>query len=880
VLALLQEITKWVDNQPDWVSDAARRILENGSLNDKDIDAIVALLLDSVGLPDLIGYQAVRLDPSMFPAKQPEGAAVALTGIRNPVRINALANTDGISFEPVGLTIVYGYNGAGKSGYARALKSACRARDRERILPDVFNPPDTVGAATARFEWRTPAGDNSVDWIDGKEAHADLSAIAVFDSRCARLFVDDENEVVVVPYGLDILRELVKVFDLVKAELEKQRKRLKFDDSVLASLKGNTKVGNMVAGISPKTNPEMIKSLASLSPDELERKQFLTNLLGEGDPAKAAIALRRSAQRIGTLAQEFARIGEMLSDEGVGKLRETLNAFVAAEQASKIAAEELREGGQALKGTGSNPWRELVESAMRFAEAEPYTGESFPAQSDDVRCVLCQQPLGADAKARLESFVQFLEADTQKKAARLRNTALEHYKRIADVKPRLVISDKTIFDEIREKNPDIAGAILAYLAALVARQKILEEMAKQRCIGQLEVLPPDPIASLESVKAVMEKQADILEKSISPQERQLRVAELAELNARAHLAEMLPLVLKAIEAAKVDVVFAACIRQTDTRGLTKKASELQEKAIAAGLSASLDAELRFLGLAGLKINLQLRGSKGAGIQKLSLDIPKPIDKMKISDVLSEGEQRAIAIATFLAEASLSHNRSGIVFDDPVSSLDHSRRETIAKRLSHEAISRQVIVFTHDLAFVWDLVESAKNNGAQHKGVHVFSSQHVKGLSKDTLPHEGGKLDARINVIKDLEIRARKALEKDHDHETFDLYVRRGYGMLRDCWERLVEEVLFGETVRRFRNGVSTKNLKKAYVDDEDFEAIWHGMTRCSNFTHDSPTDAPVDLPSPDGFLADIVAFTTAFDRAKVNIKEVEKRRVAMIPAAR
>lgn len=254
--------------------------------------------------------------------------------------------------------------------------------------------------------------------------------------------------------------------------------------------------------------------------------------------------------------------------------------------------------------------------------------------------------------------------------------------------------------------------------------------------------------------------------------------------------------------------------------------------------------------------------------------------MRLSDVLSEGEQRAIAIASFLAETSLSHGKSGIVFDDPVSSLDHSRRATIANRLANEAAIRQVIVFTHDLAFVWELVEAAKNAGAAYKGVHVFSSQGVKGLVKDSLPHEGGKLESRLNEIRSYEAKARKALEQELDHQQYDLLVRRGYGLLRDCWERLIEEVMFGETVRRFRNGINTKNLKKAHVDDEDFEAVWHGMTRCSCFTHDSPTDAVVDLPGPDSFLADIEAFAAAYEKAKASTRDVEKRRVEKIPAAR
>lgn len=879
-MALLHDIAKWLDDQPDWVSDAARRIMLNGALSETDIDDLTALLLDSVGLPDLVGRTAVRLDPATLPTEQSEGAAVSLTGICNPIRINALSHPDGISFEAKGITIVYGYNGAGKSGFARVLKSACRARDRERVLPNVFDPPTHPGPAKATFRWRTPDGDFEGEWTDGSEAHSDLSAVAVFDSRCARLFVDDENEVAVVPYGLDVLRELVRGFDLVKERIEVERRKARFDDTLLAPLNGATAVGKAITALGPRTDMEALKALATISPEDAERRAILEKILGADDPVKQAEVLRRLAQRIATLMGEIATLRDALGDANSAALRNALAAFVATEQASKIAAEELSEGGVALKGTGTDPWKELVESAMRFAQAVPHPGEPYPSTTPNAKCVLCQQPLSDDARARLTRFAEFLAADTQKKAAEARKIAGEIFKVMSGSHPDEAPSDKPLLEEIGERNAATAEAVRVYLSALADRKTTLTGMAKDRFIGELSTLPDDPTPALNALKTSFDNQVMILEKAMTPDERKARTQELAELVARVKLSEMLALVLKAVEASKLEAAYAVALRQTDTRGLTRKVGELQEQVVSAGLTTALNAELKALDLVGIKVNLELRGSKGTGLQKLKLDLPKPVEKMRLSDVLSEGEQRAIAIASFLAETGLSHGKSGIVFDDPVSSLDHSRRATIAKRLAEEAAIRQVIIFTHDLAFVWDLVEASKNAGVPYKGAHVFSSQGIKGLVKNSLPHEGGKLEARLNEIRSYETKARKALVQDLDHEQYDLLVRRGYGMLRDCWERLIEEVMFGDTVRRFRNGINTKNLKKAHVGDGDFEAVWHGMTRCSCFTHDAPTDGIVDLPDPDGFLADIETFAAAYEQAKASTKEVEKRRVEKIPAAK
>src|SRR5207247_1965538 len=73
----------------------------------------------------------------------------------------------------------------------------------------------------------------------------------------------------------------------------------------------------------------------------------------------------------------------------------------------------------------------------------------------------------------------------------------------------------------------------------------------------------------------------------------------------------------------------------------------------------------------------------------------------------DGEKTCVALAAFLTELATATHRSALVFDDPVTSLDHRWRPQVARRLVEEATSRQIIVFTHDLIFVNDLVDLAE-----------------------------------------------------------------------------------------------------------------------------------------------------------------------------
>ena len=70
------------------------------------------------------------------------------------------------------------------------------------------------------------------------------------------------------------------------------------------------------------------------------------------------------------------------------------------------------------------------------------------------------------------------------------------------------------------------------------------------------------------------------------------------------------------------------------------------------------------------------------------------------EILSEGERTCVGLAGLLAELDTTENRSGIILDEPVSSLDHNYRERIARHLAEEAKNRQVVVFTHDVVFLF------------------------------------------------------------------------------------------------------------------------------------------------------------------------------------
>lgn len=107
------------------------------------------------------------------------------------------------------------------------------------------------------------------------------------------------------------------------------------------------------------------------------------------------------------------------------------------------------------------------------------------------------------------------------------------------------------------------------------------------------------------------------------------------------------------------------------------------------------------------------------------------------DILSEGEQRAIAISSFLAEVRLGKGLGGVVFDDPVSSLDHVRRERVAKRLAQESRERQVVVLTHDVFFLSVLMLEARALGMEPKALNLQRTPQGRRRRRVAAVRRGG-----------------------------------------------------------------------------------------------------------------------------------------------
>jgi hypothetical protein len=150
---VLETIPDWSLDRPMWQRDALRRIVLSGKVDANGIGELAALCKQGRGDATQTHVAPQSLSKVHLPANPGGGDAVKLLSLSEVEAANNLAPGQELKFEPGGITIVYGDNGSGKSGYARILKRACRARYAGKIEPNVYAPSTTLAKASASISY-------------------------------------------------------------------------------------------------------------------------------------------------------------------------------------------------------------------------------------------------------------------------------------------------------------------------------------------------------------------------------------------------------------------------------------------------------------------------------------------------------------------------------------------------------------------------------------------------------------------------------------------------------------------------------------------------------------------------------------------------------
>jgi hypothetical protein len=486
---VLEIILEWSTDRPAWQRDALRRIVQAQKLTETDLRELVALCKRGhTPKPSPTDPEAEPLEAAHLPANPGAGASVSLTAIKDVAAVNNLAPAQTLTFAPEGITVVYGDNAAGKSGYARILKRACRARHSEAILSNVYGEPATTAASATLCYTVGGAPQPPEAWNDtgSSQPHPILSAISVFDAGCAEVHLKTRNEVAFRPFGLDVPDELADACKRVRALLDAEKQQLVGARNVVFSTPPwtpSTAVGKALAALTPSTDAGKLETLATLTEQEQARLTRITEDLSK-NPATAAAEQRLKSERVKRLGETLTTVAVRTGDAVFERLLALRHDVRAKRAAARLAAQDLF-AGDSLPEVGGDVWRNLWEAARRYSTEIVYPDAPFPPDGPDTLCVLCQQPLSAEAISRMKRFESFIRDDTEQQAQEAEATLDTATRALTELTIKLhPIADS--LQEVELHDRTLSRAIRRALASARARRYA----AQQRIAGNDEAAIP------------------------------------------------------------------------------------------------------------------------------------------------------------------------------------------------------------------------------------------------------------------------------------------------------------------------------------------------------------------------------------------------------
>jgi hypothetical protein len=202
-VSVQEKIFEWAQEFEPWKQELFIRAAAAPELSGGDAEEIAAMLLGEEKRDHAQPREVKREDFLQADADR-EPMVIESVSLRN---VNAIEEGQTIAFEPTGVNVVWGANGAGKTGYSRVLKKAGRTLHASEILTNVYKAGDERPRATLVVRVGEEKQRDELD-LD-EEPPVSLARICVADSHAGQIYLSEETEVDYVPTSLAGLTRLV-----------------------------------------------------------------------------------------------------------------------------------------------------------------------------------------------------------------------------------------------------------------------------------------------------------------------------------------------------------------------------------------------------------------------------------------------------------------------------------------------------------------------------------------------------------------------------------------------------------------------------------------------------------------------------------------------
>lgn len=827
-MGIKTEIQDWIKDIGYWFLYASNEILQGKSCDEELIQKSFELFLEDEGLKEQDNVREVINFEVEADDNGQSSDIDQLVSIQNIKNVNALITDQKIELSK-NVTVVFGKNGTGKSGYTRLLNNAFKSRGDKDIIGNV-HVADENGAPSCEFEVITN-GDKTIIEFPENSTHKLFTQFLVFDSTSEKAHITQENNLIFTPSGFEYFEEIMKLTQGVKLKLEHSIASNDKPNEFLQNFPIENEIQTLIGSLNGKTNLEELTAKSQfIEADEkvLEDLIIKKKELEDLNITKKIDFLQKRKEELIKLGEAISKVNSKISKDDIGHYNTLI--FSLQEVRKQLKAEGISNLEQYfIDGLGSNEWKEFITSSRRYLTS---------LESEEIeRCLLCLQPLKSKEQELFKSYWKLLSSELQKKEREI-VVKLDKLKSDLTTIPEIIFNEGQLLHQYLtiNFNEELKHIVSSVNHVSVEKGRVINFLTNK----EGEIIPKDFQIDLSHIrnviKAVDEEKNELIKSNPEKAIKDLN-ANIRKTNDKKLLTQLLPSIVTWIKKKEFAETAKGLLPKFRTNSITRKQGEFFGRHVTDRYKDLFEEECKYLRAPKL-VEINQRNSRGSTLRRLV------VAGKNANQVLSEGEQKAISMADFLTEAQLDSDNRGIILDDPVTSLDYERREEIAQRLVEESKNRQVVIFTHDITFLLTLQYHSKNQGVECKETHIRKFQDQVGIIEPNLPYMAQKVKSRIGYLKNYLVEIKKT-ESSGDIDNYTKQIKSWYGLLREGWERAIEERLLKGVIERFGVSIQSQKLKNLEVTKELIDQINLGMTESSKWLHDSAPGLAPRLPNTD-----------------------------------
>ncbi|MBU4338362.1 AAA family ATPase [Patescibacteria group bacterium] len=719
---------------PKWLASLIRKVIDtNAKISDEDKNDIFQELLkdneidteqNTAKIKNVSVVNQTEIISNSTPQK------LTLQKITHIKGVNALILNQSITLSPA-CTVFFGLNGTGKSGYFRIIHELAGGIKSRDILGNIHKQGDGLEVdVDFLLDDKTQ---NPFKWEDKSlRGIVPFNQIRVFDSEYLPIFLNErESSVNIEPLGLNFFQVIATIIDEFKEKLNQtqQQKQNQCPDlqtliDIIHSDDLKTLLGKTSLTEQEKEQIDDNKNFSSEDEEKIDQFKKDKANIEKNTTEDSKKVLNQEKKEIDDLKEYLLKI-----KTDIEELTKNTSSAIKDYLERKKGRDERAKEFEMLKNIPSQnteEWQSFIESAKEYGD----TIDNSVLNKDE-RCIYCHQPLSKDAIKLVQAYAQFLNDQSQqnfKKAVdKISELKVESHNLATDFS--FSESLNQILTDVHNEQKQNYKTLVGQAIDEVRKQKsILEKVIKAK-IKVSEKFTLDLLKTDEKLEEISEKKQHELN-SLRQSDTQ-KAQKISELEREIYKLEDKQNISK--RKTKIEGYFFTCgsiqkyegVNQAiNTRGITELGSKAHDELLTGSIRKSFEDELKALGK-DIEVSLEKTGA-GKGSVRTKLKILGN----DVRDILSDGEQKAVSLALFLAETESQNNKRPIVFDDPVTSVDHEVADFLAQKLLCLSLDRQIIIFTHNKLFYDSLVYWGNNlkDEKNNKTHHVCKNYTQKGCN--------------------------------------------------------------------------------------------------------------------------------------------------------